>query len=98
MRRYKPLYKERFRRKKGNGDPLFGDVEWIVTARYNVITVKGPVESVRMRAVISNTFCIHVTNEYLRKNFVSIPEKCFSWRDTRRCKKLPNHSGAHLYT
>lgn len=90
--------RDRFKRKsRRHCDPVFGDVEWIVTGRYNVITMRGSVECVRMRAVVSNTFSIHVTVDYLEKNFIKIPEKCYSWRDSRRCLKQPNHAGAHKY-
>lgn len=96
MSRFKSLYKDRYRRKRSI-DPVFADVEWIVTATYSLVTSRGSVECVRMRAVISNAFCIHLTVEYLKKHFVKIPEKCFSWRDMRRCQKEPDHKGAHRY-
>lgn len=89
--------RDRYKRKNGTGDPIFSDVEWIVTGRYTLITSRASVPSVRMRAFVSNSFSIHVSEEYLRKHFIRIPEKCYSWKDGRRCQKLPDHKGAHRY-
>jgi hypothetical protein len=68
----KPAYKDSFRMRKR--DPLLGFVRWIVTARYTLVTSRGRVECVRMRAVVSNTFSIHVSVEYLAKHFVKMSE------------------------